>query len=128
VIRPARHCYVRFGLAEKWDIHSRDDNFGVNVASFFRISIHKETINGSVLAIGNLFKDAEVLKAFQEVVAGLSVLVRGCWDKVNIPLPIREAGSWGHISQRTRERGSLRRRLLFLWTAPCGPFWVILEW
>ena len=77
MIRPARHCYVRFGLAEKWDIHSRDDNFGVNVASFFRISIHKETINGSVPAIGNLFEDAEVLKAFQEVVARLPVLVRG---------------------------------------------------
>ena len=77
MIRPARHCYVRFGWAEKWDIHSRDDNFGVDVASFSTISIHKETINGSVSAIGNLFEDAEVLKAFQEVVAELSVLVRG---------------------------------------------------
>jgi hypothetical protein len=77
VIQPARHYYVRFRLAEKWDIHSRDDNFGVDVASFSTISIHKETINGPVLAVGTLFEDAEVLKAFQEVVARLSVLVRG---------------------------------------------------
>jgi hypothetical protein len=50
----------------------------VDETSFSRISIHGEITNGSVLAIGNLFEGAEVLKAFPEIVAGLSVLVREC--------------------------------------------------
>ena len=104
---------VSLRLAEKRNVHSGNDDFGVDVSPLTRISINEKAIDHTLMAICGVLENSKVFKTFLEIIAGLVVLVEKERLRADVPLPKPGDGSWGHICQRTLGRGSPRRRLLF---------------